>query len=60
LLAASAIYGFVRVVQLGALLPWLSAWLLAHAALNGFVAVVLLLAPDIARYESSRNRLVLT
>lgn len=59
LLAGSAVYGLVRVVQIGALLPGLSAWLVAQATLNSLVAGVLMLSPDIARYEASKNRLVL-
>lgn len=60
LLTGSAAYGLVLVVQIGTLLPGLAAWLVAHATLNAFVAGVLLLSPDIARYESSKNRFLLT
>jgi hypothetical protein len=59
LIGAGVLYAIYTIAQLGTLLPELSAWMIAHALFNAVIAAVLFLSPSIARYQSSRNELVM-
>ena len=59
LIAVGVLYAIYTVAQLGGVLPALSVWMSAHALLNAVIAGILVLSPSIARYQSSRNELVM-
>jgi hypothetical protein len=59
LVGLGVVYAIYTVVQIGLVLPRLSAWMIAHALINAVVAGVLFLSPSIARFESSRNELLM-
>ncbi len=59
LIGVGVLYAIYTVAHVWGLLPQLSIWLSAHALLNATVAGVLALSPSIARYQSSRNELVM-
>jgi hypothetical protein len=59
LVGIGVLYALYTVAQLGTVLPRLSVWMGAHALINAVVAIVLFLSPSIARYQSSRNELVM-
>jgi hypothetical protein len=59
LVVAGVLYAIYGIAQLGAVVPALSVWMIAHALINSVIAGVLLLSPSIARYQSSKNELVM-
>lgn len=59
LIGAGVLYAIFHAASVGAALPRLAVWLIAHAALNVAIAAVLILSPSIARYQSSKNELVM-
>ena len=59
LLGLGVLYALFTLIRLGFVLPTLSVWMLAHALLNAVVAGVLFYSPAIARFQSSKNELVM-
>lgn len=59
LIGAGVLYGLFHAASVGSALPRLAVWLIAHAAINVAIAAVLVLSPSIARYQSSKNELVM-